>query len=182
MKLILMVILMVAKTWGGIPTEGDFVLPFSKQGYPLKEFIKDYAEILKVNISYSTSLLSKNEEPLNIYIHDKTSFANYTTLFKSILDSRGYTLIEENGFKWLSPVRDVRFLPIHFYNNQVVPNDESFATTIIRLKYPVASDITNRVRTFMSRYGRIVGFSDGRSIILTDKGETILKMIETIKF
>ncbi len=182
MRIFLVVFFLMANAFGAIKTEGESILPFQRKGYPLKELIKDYAEALKINVSYPEDLLSKDQSRVDLYIHEKTSFSHFSSLFKSLLDSRGYTLIQENGFQWIAHARDVRFLPSEFYANQKFPNDESYVTVLFRLKYPIAPDITRNLRPFLSRYGRVVNFPDGRSIVLHDKGDNVLKLIEAINF
>lgn len=182
MKVLLIFMFLMSNAFASIRSEGESILPFQRKGYPLKELIKDYAEALKINVSYPEYLLKKDDSKIDIYIHDKTSFAHFSTLFKSILNSRGYSLIQENGFQWIAQAEEMRYIPSEFYANQKFPNDETFVTALFRLKYPIAPDITRNLRPFLSRFGRVVNFPDGRSIVLHDKGDNIHKLIEAINF
>ena len=182
MKVLILFLLLQAQAFGAIQTEGEYVLPLQRKGYPLKELIKDYAEAFKIHLSYQEVLLSNDQSKIDLYIHEKTSFQQFTSLLKSILDSRGYSLIDEKGFMWIASAREVRFLPSDFHASDKIPNDESYVTALFRLQYPIAPDITRNLRPFLSRYGRVVNFPDGRSIVLHDKGDNVLKLIEAIRF
>ena len=114
---------LMSSAYASIKTEGEWVLPFQQKGYPLKELAKDYAEALKVNVSYE-HFFHNDQSKVDLYIHEKTSFANFASLFKSLLNARGYSLIQENGFQWITFTRDVKYLPSEFYANQSFPNDE----------------------------------------------------------
>ncbi|MBI2519053.1 MAG: hypothetical protein HYV97_01490 [Bdellovibrio sp.] len=182
MKILVLLTLLIANANGAIRTEGEFILPLQRKNYPLKELIKDYAEALQFNISYPEETLEGDKSTVDLSIHEKISFTQFSTLFQSILDSRGYSLIQEKGFQWIAQTRDVRFRPTEFYANRPLPNDENYVTALFRLKYPIASEITRNLRPFMSRYGRVINFGDGRSIVINDRGSNALRLYETIKF
>lgn len=182
MKILLILLMLVSHAFAAIKTEGEWILPFERKGYPLKELIQDYAEATKVNISYSEELLSRDHSKVDLYINEKTSFTHFSSLFKSLLYSKGYTVVQEEGFQWLARARDVRYMPSEFYTDQNFPNDESFVTVLYRLKYPIGADVSRNLRPFLSQHGRVLGLPDGRSIVLHDKGDNVLKIIDTIKF
>ncbi len=182
MKTLALFFILIGSVHASIKTEGDNVLPFQRKGYPLKDLVKDYAEALKISVSFPEGLLKNETSAVDLYIHQKTSFDQFSSLFRSLLDSQGYTLIQEKGYQWISEARDVRYLPSNIYVNEKHPNDERFVTVLYKLKHPIGSDITRNLRPFLSRYGRVVNFSDGRSIMLHEKGDNAYKLFEAIQF
>ena len=182
MKILSLLIFLIANAYGGIKTDGEYILPMQRKSYPLKELIKDYADALKVNISYPEETLKNDKSTVDLFIHEKTSFAQFSSLFKAILDSKAYSLIQEKGYCWIANSKDMRYLPSEFYADHSFPNDDSYVTALFRLKYPVAAEITRSLRPFLSRYGRVINFADGRSLVIQEKGTTALKLYDAIKF
>jgi len=164
-----------------IPTADGYVLPFSRKNYPLQELVKDYAEALKINVSWGQSF-KHEKQGMDLFIHEKTPFKEYSSLIKTILDGRSYALMQSGNIYWISNARDIRYMATPFYGTDLPPNDESYGLSIIILKYPVASEISRNLRPFLSRWGRVIDFADGRTLALVEKGETTTQMHETIKF
>lgn len=181
MKFFLAFILMASYAHGSIPTSGDLVLPFQRVNFPLVDLIKEYAEALKLNVSFEDSF--NNEKRLvSIRINTKAPVEEFSSLIKSILDSYGYTILQEEGLSWIMSSRDIRYVPTPFFKEKLPPNNVSYATTFFYLKFPVAREVSRNIRPFLSRYGRVLDFGDGRTILLVDKGETTNKLKDVIAF
>ena len=181
MKSFLLTILMAIPAYGAIPIADDHVLPFQRKNYPLKDIIKDYAEALKINISYGPSI-NGLDKGMDLFLHKKTSFKDYSILVKSILDGHSYTLMQSGKLYWIMNTRDIRYMAGPFHGRDLPPNDDSYGTSIYVLKYPVAREVSRNLRPFLSRWGRVIDFADGRTIALIEKGETVRQMHESIKF
>lgn len=182
MKALFLGLVFAGAAQAAIPTKDSTVLPFQRKAYPLKELVQDYAEALKINLSYSENLLKDNQSKVDLYLHEPTSFSDFTTLFQSILDERGFLMIRERGFYWLGHIRDVRYLPIDFYSDDSYPNDGNYVLAMSKLKYPVGSAIARNLRPFLSRYGRVIDFGDGHTILLAERADGAKNLGNSIRF
>lgn len=181
MKHVLVFFLMVSYAHGSIPTDGDSVLPFQRVNVPLVDLIKEYAEALNKNITFDDSF-KKQKTLVSVHINQKTPSLEFSSLIKSILDSYGYTILEEEGFNWIMSSRDIRYTPTPFYKGKLPPNDESYAGTFFYLKFPVAREVARNLRPFVSRYGRVLDLPGGKTLLLVDKGETTHKLKDVVDF
>lgn len=181
MRLLLFSFWISLSAYGAIPASNNLILPFSKTDYSVVALVKDYAQALGKNVNFDAGFAS-NKSVVSLHVHKETTFAEFTSLLKSILDSYGYTLIEEKGFEWLMPSRDIRYTALKFYKDSLPPSDDGYAFTFFSLKNPVGSEVARNLRPFLSRYGRVIDFAGGRALILAEKGETTQKMKDVISF
>lgn len=159
--------------------EGDEISPFTNNKYPLKEFIKDYAELMKLNVTYASDLIKENQT-LHIQLNTKVTKGELKKIFFESLDSLGYTSSDDSDILFLFSTRDIRYLPTKMYVDQSFPKDASYSTVLYRLKYPLSAEITRNLRPFLSRYGRVVDLSDAKTLILNDRGDNVERILQTI--
>jgi type II secretory pathway component GspD/PulD (secretin) len=161
--------------------ENDEILPFSNIHYPLKELIKDYSELMNLNATYPLDLISDKAE-IYVELNSKTPKSTFTAIFNGLLDSMGYTVIVDDGFLWIKEQRDIRYTPSPVYLDQSFPKDASYGIAVHRLKYPLSTEVCRNLRPFMSRYGRIIDFSDARTLVIHEKGDNLERLLKTAEF
>ena len=181
MKYFLLSFLICLSAQAEIKVQNGEVLPFSYTNYPLKSFVKEFAELMNVNVSYPAGTIDEKDRVF-YKLNAKVSTAEFKKIFLEILDNFGLTGIEEDGVIWLSPARDIRYMISEVYIDNKFPKDASFSMVLFTLKHPLSSEIARNLRPFMSRYGRVIDFSDGKTILMSDQGTNIERLIETIKF
>lgn len=156
------------------------VQPISRRNYPLKDFIRDYAKLMKLNITYPSNLI-KDKETVHIEFNSKVSIPEFKNVFYEAISNLGYSPLEENNVLWLVPAREMRYMYSSVYTDQNFPRNASFSTVLYKLKYPLSSEVARNLRPFVSRYGRVIDLSDARTLIFHDQGDIIERLIATIK-
>lgn len=178
MKLILMMFL-CASAQAGFTRQGSEILPFRDQAYPLASLIEDYASLTGTSISYADDLFRKDQS-VHVDFNSKQSLKEFEKFFYSSLDMAGFTAISENGVLWIYNTRDIRYLPVEVYTDDSYPVDKTYSTVIIKLKNPLSSNIARNLRPIVSRYGRVIDFSDGYTLLINDLGTNIDRLKKTI--
>lgn len=98
------------------------------------------------------------------------------------LNMAGYSLIKTGEFYRIINSRDIRYTPTKIYTGDYIPDVENYMMKIIALKYVDASEIVRNFRPFMSRYGRILDIKQTNTIIITDTGTNINRLMKLVKF
>lgn len=179
MKTIVLLILLVTQAHAGIKLEHDLIQPFSSTKYPLKDFIADYANIMNVTISYPEDLI-KTSEFIQLEINSPTSKENLSHMFYSVLDANDLTVIPKGAFLWIYPAREIRYLPTEVYTDDSYSKNSTFSMVLFTLKNPLSREIARNIRPILSRYGRVIHFSDGKTILISDLGTNLSRLSQTI--
>lgn len=178
MKYLLLLLISITAQ-AGIKVQGDQVQPFKSNAYPLRELIKDYAEMTSTHIFYSDKTVDP-KDVVQLQLNQAMSKSDFKQIFYALLNAHGFSPMEESGFLWISPTRDNRYLPGPVFTDDSYPRDASFKLVVHTLKYPLASSITRNLRPYVSRYGRVINFSDARTIILSDLGDNIARLVKLV--
>jgi general secretion pathway protein D len=102
--------------------------------------------------------------------------------YLAALNMAGYSLIKTGNFYRIISSRDVRYTPTKIYTGDYIPDTETYMMKVIALKHVNASEITRNFRPFMSRYGRIIDIPQTNTIIITDTGANINRLMKLVKF
>lgn len=179
MKYLLLFVLSIA-AHAGIKVHGDHVQPFKSKAYPMRELIKDYAEMTDTHVVYSDKTIDP-KDVVQLQLNQSMSKTDFKQIFYALLNAHGFSPMEESGFLWITPSRDNRYLPGPVFTDDSYPRDASFKLVVHTLKYPLASSITRNLRPYVSRYGRVINFSDARSIILSDLGDNVARLVTLVE-
>lgn len=180
MKFILLMLLTI-NAHAALKTENGVILPFKLNDYPLKSLVKDYAELMNQTVTFPSNLFH-DKEKLHLDINSKMTKEEFQTIVFNLLHNRGYTPIEQNGLMWIYNSRDIRYIPVAISTDLNFPSDSRYRTAVIKLKYPISSIVARNLRPYMSRYGRVIDFSDARTLIINDTSDNILRVKKTIEF
>lgn len=180
MKFLLMLLICAQAFGAELKMENGEILPLSNSHYPLKQFIKDYARLMKINVTYPSDMI-RDKDSLHIEFNTKTSPAELKKVFYEMLANLGYTTIEEKKVLWLHNARDIRYLASEVYTDQSYPRDARYSTVLYKLKYPLSTEVSRNLRPIMTRYGRVIDLSDSRTILLIDQGDNVERLIKTIQ-
>ena len=102
--------------------------------------------------------------------------------YLAALNMAGYTLVKAGAFYKIINARDVRYVPTKIYTGAYTPEIESHIMKVMALKFVDASEISRNFRPFMSRYGRIIDLKQTNTIIISDTGANIARLVKLIKF
>ena len=138
----------------------------------INDFIKMVAKITNKNILLTQDIRGR----VNFISVKPVNEKEVYDILLNILRSRGYTLIEDNGF--LKVVRSAdayREAPPLKSENKI----NQIETDIITLKYTPARVAFTQINFLLSRYGKIVVNNDKNLLIITDypKNLTLIKKV-----
>lgn len=140
----------------------------------IEDFIKMVAKITDKNILVTSKIKGK----VNFISVKPVNEKEIYSLLVNVLRSKGYTLIEENGFlKVVRSAEAPKNAPPLAYENSLY----QIQTDIIRLKNIQASTAFSQVSYLLSRYGKIVVNKDKNLLIITDYPRN-LKLIKNILY
>jgi general secretion pathway protein D len=154
------------------------VQPINFKNYPLDQFIEDYAVGFKKTLLMSG--FDKKGTQVNFNLKDSVSLDSFEKMFITVIASHGLSLVEDKSFARIISTRDVRYTPTEFYTSDSFPKDNRQVLVYHEMKNPLANSITRNMRPFMSRYGRIINFNDGHSVIISDRGAQVGNILEFI--
>lgn len=179
MKL-LWILLITLPAYAGIQVEGNNILPYSVTDYPLEKFVTEYASVMNKNITYVDGTI-RPKDTLSLKVNQKVSKEDFQKIFYNVLVNLGFSTLEFGGAIWIIQGRDVRYRISDVYTEENFPNDSRMYLYMLKLKYPVSSQLSRNTRPYLSRYGRVIDFSDGRNVLIHDTGENIRRILKTVK-
>jgi type II secretory pathway component GspD/PulD (secretin) len=153
------------------------IQPFQLNNQDMQVFISDYAKIVKKPLLVDKKTIKGN---VNFSIVKPITLDDFNKMFVTVLSSQGITVIEDEAFLRVISERDIRYTSAKFYTSDSYPNNDQYILVKHDLKNPLANEITRNMRPFLSRYARIISFNDGHTIILSEKGNNITRIIEII--
>ena len=102
--------------------------------------------------------------------------------YLAALNMAGYTLVKAGAFYKIINARDVRYVPTKIYTGGYTPDTEAHIMKVMTLRHVDAAEISRNFRPFMSRYGRIIDLKQTNTVIISDTGSNIARLVTLIKF
>ena len=134
----------------------------------LQDFIKMISKITNKNVLVTNNINGK----VNFISVKPVSKEQLWNILLAVLRSKGYTIIENNGFlEVISLSKAVKLASLS--NKTSIPQ---MKTSIIYLKYISPQNIKSQVSNFLSNYGKIIIPKKSNFIIITDFPQNIKKI------
>ena len=102
--------------------------------------------------------------------------------YLAALNMAGYTLVKAGAFYKIINARDVRYVPTKIYTGSYTPDTEAHIMKVMTLRHVDAAEISRNFRPFMSRYGRIIDLKQTNTVIISDTGSNIARLVTLINF
>lgn len=169
----------------------SFLEEINNENFPqiIESFDYKDAEIQEVVFAIS-KLTGKNFilEPnvkgrITIITPSKITVAEAYRAFLSALAYNNLTIVPSGKYLKIRKVRDAKKDSLEIYSGKYFPNVDQMITRVVRLKHINATQLTKSVRPLIPRTGDIKAFESVNSIIITDYGsniERIMKIIEEL--
>ncbi len=175
MNKILILLLLPVLSYSKIKIVNGMVQPMKYENVSIESFLADYAQALDITL-LSGKLSTKNKK-VNFSISKELPLKSFKEMFLTILSSKGYAVVKDKSFSRVISSRDIRYGGGEFYTSSDFPRDDRYVMVFHELRNPLAHSIARNMRPFMSRYGRIINFNDGHSIVIHDRGDQIDKIL-----
>lgn len=177
MKSIIILIILPVTVLGNLEMKNGKLAPFKLEAQKMVEFIENYAKVTKRPILYGPNHIRGE---VNFVSTRPMAMKDLDELFSTVLSSQGLTLLKNDGFYRIIEERDVRYTATEFYSQRPFPDTTDHILVKHELEHPVGASLIRAMRPYLSRYGRIVSLSDGHTILISERGSNVKRIISLI--
>lgn len=150
----------------------------------IKDVVIDFSERWKINVLIDPKLSGK----VTILSPNLVSRNDAYKIFLAALDQQGYTIVEEGidrrtGEPFLIRIIDSKSAkaePISVYRGKT-PNSAQLITRIIQLENVSVDDVSKVISKMISPVGDLTTYNPSNTLILTDSGNNIIRILDIIK-
>lgn len=178
MKILIILLGLSLNTFAVLKVENQKVQPSEIKGMKLSEFITFYADTFNISITYEDRVVK--DVDINLVLNKELDKEEMTSLFDTVLMDNKLTKVENGvGFSIIE-TRDVRYTPVGTYSSENNPGGKQYIMVHHKMKFALSSEASRNIRPFLSRYGRVIDFADGKTIVLLDYADNIKRLISII--
>lgn len=143
----------------------------------IEEVVKYFSERLRKKFIYDPSILSGK---ITIVSPTEVSVQEAFQAFFSAMEIRGYVVYPTGAYLKIEKVNNARKMPVPLYT-ETLPNDDSYVTRIINLKFLSTNDIRRAVQDLVSRTGGdVIEHSPTNTLIISDYASNIRRIIRIL--
>ncbi|MCO4771713.1 MAG: type II secretion system secretin GspD [Deltaproteobacteria bacterium] len=149
----------------------------------IKDVVRDFAERWGLNVLIDPKISGK----VTIISPKLVSKSHAYRIFLAALDQQGYTIVEEGldarGVPFLIRIidsREAKAEPIRVYRGST-PNTAQLITRIIQLDNVSVDEISKVISKMISSVGDLTTYNPSNTLILTDSGNNIRRILDIIK-
>lgn len=154
----------------------DLIDSFDYNNAELTDVIKAIGELTGKNFIIDPGVRGK----ITIIAPTKITVAEAYKAFLSALAINGYTVVPSGSFYKIKSSRNAQRDNIETYSGNYFPNSDQMITRIIHLKHISAEQVSRELRILNSKDGEVTPFNSTNSIILSDYGSNIERVMKII--
>ncbi len=118
----------------------------------------------------------------SVYAPTKVSAAEAYQAFLSILELNGMTLVSAGRYLKIVETSGVENLPTSLYGvGEASPTDDRYVTRMHRIENVSSEDVATLLARFKSREGNVTAYAPTNTIIMTDMGSNIRRMLRIVE-
>lgn len=162
----------------------------SETGEGSKEVVTDFnfpdADILDIaktlgKLTGKNFILDKDVKGrITIISNSAITVGDAWKAFLTALDINGFALIPSGKYIRIARQRDARDKQLKTYTGDFSPDTDALITRVIPLKYIDAEEVARTFRSFMPANSRIIPYEQTNTVIVTDTGSNIAKMVKML--
>ncbi|HRK08131.1 MAG TPA: type II secretion system secretin GspD [Pseudobdellovibrionaceae bacterium] len=118
---------------------------------------------------------------ITILAPNKVTVAEAYKAFLAALAINGFTVVPYGKFYKIKSSRNAQRDSIETYTGEYAPTSDIYITRIVHLKHTSAEEVNKRLRVLPSKDGEITPYEPTNSLIITDYGANVERMIKIIK-
>jgi general secretion pathway protein D len=143
----------------------------------IEDIVKYFSERLKKKFIYDPTILSGK---VTIISPTEVSMQEAYGAFLSAMEVRGYVIYPAGAFMKIEKAANARKVPVPVYEGST-PNDDSYVTRILTLKYLLVRDISQAVRNLLSRTGGdLIEHAPTNTLIISDYAYNIRRIVRIL--
>lgn len=144
----------------------------------LQAMVRFISKITGKNFIVDDSVRGK----VSIVTPDKVSVDQAYQIFLSVLNLKGFTVVQAGPAIKIIPTKDARNVPLPLITpGFTTPEGEMFVTEVLKLRYVDSQDLAGLLQNMMSQDGLIAAYPTTNSIILIDTATNISRLKELAK-
>ncbi len=155
----------------------DRVDGFDFPNASLLDLVKAIGRLTGINFIVDTGLRDKK---ISIIAPSPITVAEAYKAFLSALAANGYTVVKAGAFWKILDIEKAHQDNLEIYSGDYFPNTDQLITRIIRLKYINAENFEKSIKTFLSKKNKFSVDEHSNSIIISDYGSVIEKVMKLI--
>jgi len=146
---------------------------------PIKDVVKFIACITQRNFLIGTNL--KSGKTVSIMSTTPVTVYEAYKAFLASLDINGLTIVPSGPFYKIVETAKAKTEVVPVYSdNEKVPAEDRLVTRIVNLKYIDVNDVSQVLTKFKTAAGDVAIYQPGNSLIITDLGSNIVRMLKFI--
>lgn len=143
----------------------------------IEDVVKYFAERLQKKFLYDPSILSGK---ITIVSPTEVTLREAWGAFLSALEVRGYIVFPAGAYLKIEKAANARKAPVPVYVGGT-PNDDSYVTRIITLKFLSVNDVRQAVRNLLSRTGGdVIEHAPTNTLIISDYAYNIRRIVRIL--
>ncbi len=154
----------------------EIIESFDFPNADINDVIKAISELTGRNFIIDSNVKGK----ITIVAPSKITVAEAYKAFLSALASLGKTVVPSGKFWKIKDSRTAQRDSIETYAGDYFPNADQMITRIVKLRYINAKKIETDLRTLPSKDGEMRAYEDTNSLIITDYGSNITRIMNII--
>ncbi len=156
----------------------EIVDSFDFPGTDILDVTKHMQELTGINLILDKDVKGK----VSISAPTPITVGDAWKAYLAALNMAGYALVKTGAFYKVIRSSDLRYTPTTIYTGDFIPDTENYMMKIIALKNVDATEIERNFRPFMTRFGRIIAIKQTNTIIITDTGNNINRLMTLVQF
>jgi type II secretory pathway component GspD/PulD (secretin) len=156
----------------------DFIVV--KPVFKMSEILSDYVKLEKLSMSLDRDFTD------SAFTHQGTHIIHHEKIEKyisNLLNQSGNSIIRSPGTNYLRIVsdRNIRYATLPLYKEiSEIPENANYIQFSYQLKHVHAYELSNNLRPFIGRYGRVIDVSNSEAVIIADTATNILRLSKLI--
>lgn len=143
----------------------------------IREIIKQIAKVTGKNFLVDQKIRGK----VTIISEDKMTVEEAYQAFLSALEVLGYTVVQAPGnLTKIIPMKDALQSPLPIYRDDS-PVTDAFITRIVQMDNISAVEMSNAIKTLVSKQGNLFAYPATNSLIITDTGSNIDRLLKIMQ-
>ncbi len=155
----------------------DMIESFDYPNADIADVIKAISELTGKNFIVDPQVRGK----ITIIAPSRISVAEAYKAFLSALAINSMTVVPSGSFLKIKTARNAQRDAIETYSGEYFPNTDQMITRIIKLQYISADEVNKNLRILPSKDGEMVPYPQTNSIIISDYGSNIERVMKIIK-
>ncbi len=155
----------------------DIVTNFDFPDADIVEIAKTLGRLTCLNFIYDKDVKGR----ISVVSNAPITIGEAWKAFLTALEMSNYSIVPSGAYLRITRKREAREKQIKTYSGSFSPDTDTLITRVLPLKYISAEEAARVFRNFMSPDTRIVNYDQTNTLIITDTGANVKKLVDIIR-